>query len=84
MDHLQVQIDEGFEFELHSGFGQRRFGYDPFGHVEATKGFKEIIEFVLIGASYKVDEKNDQYMKGKFSLAREIFFAVPVTVDKVG
>jgi len=83
LEHLQIQFDKGFESELHSSLGQGRLGYNPFGDIEPANGLEEFIEFVLIGAPHEIDEKNDQDVKGEFSLPGEIFFAMSVASDKI-
>jgi len=83
MNHLQIQFDKGFESEFHASLGQGRLGYNPFGDIEPANGLEKFVEFVLIGAPHEIDEKNDQDVKGEFSLTGEIFFVMSVAIDKI-
>ncbi len=63
VDQMPVEFDKGTELQLHSRFGQSDFRHDPFGHIETPNGFEEFIEFILVGATDKINEKNNQDVK---------------------
>ena len=83
-DQVLVQLDKGLEFDFHPCFSQRDFWDNTPGDIESMKGFKEFIQFILVGAADKVDQKCDQNIERKFSLSGEVCFGLAVTVDKIG
>jgi len=52
------------------------------GDIKAVDGFKELIQFILLGSLDEIEEKSDQDVEGEFSLTREGFFGFTVTGNK--
>jgi hypothetical protein len=83
IDQMMVQFDKSLEFELHSGFCQCGFGYNPSGNAGTVNCLKEAVQFALIRTFDEIDQKTKEQMKGEFSLTGKSLGRIFMFIDKI-
>lgn len=67
LDDSIIELDKGIIGQLDSGLTPSHFGDKALGDIPSVDGFEERIKFLLIRTCGKMEQKENDDMKGEFA-----------------
>jgi hypothetical protein len=73
-DEKMVQFDEWLMMEFFPGFGKGAFCNDACREILGSNSFEEVVQLVLNGTFYEIDEEENHFVEGQQPIPDKIFF----------
>jgi len=82
--HLHsVQLDKGFCFQFLACLAEGTFRHQRFGHDRLAFQIEELVEFILEGSLYQVQQEQNHRHEGQTTLASESLDRLPMAFQKI-